>query len=161
MNRLLTPMTLVAALAAFSGCKTTRIGEQCDLIPCNVQPGDEPDGANFICDLQVNCDSFTCLSFRADGMNNRAPFCTADCVPDPTCPDPLDPASCGDPYTNCPRDINGNPGVCMVTNEVVGPNEPTNCTVEIAGTTRNARCECVPCCEIDRNLCSNPDDCPG
>ncbi|HEV8320590.1 MAG TPA: hypothetical protein VG389_03180 [Myxococcota bacterium] len=170
LHNVIAAVVLAGALGAMmgmAGCQCgTRIGDSCDLEPCGTLAGDEPENANFICDLQVNCDSFTCLSYRSDGMNERAPFCTADCAPDPSCDPIVDAASArsclnaeGDPYSNCPRDFNGNPGVCFVTNQVVGPDEPTNCTVTIAGTERNSRCECVPCCEIDPQLCNNPNDC--
>ena len=157
--RLLLQMAIYAGAVAltlalvFQGCGPPRIGEACTLEPCGFPDGEEPLNANSICDLQVECDSFTCLSFRGDGDNTRRPFCTEACEPDPLCADPINPETCDDPQSTCPRNW-----VCSVVAEVVGPNEPVNCLLENPGG--GSRCACVHCCDIDPNLCRNgPEDC--
>jgi hypothetical protein len=136
--------SLVPALVATAifGC-SSNLGAPCTLDPCGIdQP---PNYANTVCDLQVMCDSFSCLAYRVDGDEFRTPYCSAECSYDP------DNVGAG-----CP------PGwQCSVISEVVGPGDRWNCTVYSPdGTPRDARCMCIRCCDDNGTILPDaPEEC--
>jgi hypothetical protein len=142
---------LTLVVTCMVGCSTSVPVTTCSLDACGAAPN---PGTNVVCDFAVDCDSLVCLAYQLDGDATRAPFCSEECIPDPTCSDPFDPATCNDPRSSCPTGW-----TCTVVAAPVVPGEPSNCQVSPGGTPTDARCLCVPCCVIDPTTCADPASC--
>ena len=139
-----TALVAIVAMTALvgSGCKDN-FGAPCTLDPCGIDA--PPNYANTVCDLQVMCDSFSCLAYRVDGIENREPFCSAECTYNPD-----------NPRSGCPAGSQ-----CSIVSTVVGPGDRWNCTATSPeGLVRNARCMCILCCDDSGQLLPDaPEEC--